>query len=405
MNLHLPTLLLALLLGLLLLTLALGVSLKRLGTRPELRSWTAGCWALLLALVALELSPVIPLWLSMVAGNWLICLALAMYAHALHQFLAQKSAPRWMIAALALALLASIAMLNWPLHLRVAVMSLLYAALLWPSLWLIARRGWHAETSLRSVAVTLSLALLALLLRAVQALIQAPDHNDLLHASLGESLHFLIAVMLLMGASIGFVLAVFERVAVQLDELATHDRLTGCLNRSTTDAMLLHQLQLGWRHGTPVAFVLLDLDHFKLVNDRFGHRTGDVVLRVFAGTVRERLRQSDVLGRTGDEEFGLILPGTDLAGAQLLVERIRQSVEAMPLMDERARGVHVTLSAGIAVAVSDDELAPEQLYGRADKALYAAKRAGRNRVALYGSDGVPAFAPLTPSSQRGTLSN
>jgi len=189
---------------------------------------------------------------------------------------------------------------------------------------------------------------------------------------------------------------VFERVASQMEEMATRDGLTGCWNRSTTDALLAHELQRAHRAGTPVAFVLLDLDHFKQVNDRHGHRTGDAVLRAFADAVRRRLRASDVFGRTGGEEFGLVLPDTDVAGARWLVEAVRREVEALQLADDNGAPVQVTVSAGVAVADACSRLSGDRLYGQADQSLYEAKRAGRNRVEVYGiSAGASAALPLT----------
>jgi diguanylate cyclase (GGDEF)-like protein len=168
-----------------------------------------------------------------------------------------------------------------------------------------------------------------------------------------------------------------------MERLATHDGLTGCLNRSTIDAMLSHELERGRRERETVSFVLLDLDHFKLVNDQHGHRAGDEVLRAFARTVRERLRASDIFGRTGGEEFGLVLPATDAAGARRLLEQIRSAVEAMQVGDGLGNALRITMSAGVAVALPDMPISGDRLYGRADRALYEAKHAGRNRVETY----------------------
>ncbi len=169
--------------------------------------------------------------------------------------------------------------------------------------------------------------------------------------------------------------------------------------RSTTDALLAHELLRARRTGSPVAFVLLDLDHFKLVNDQHGHRTGDAVLRGFASVVRGRLRASDVLGRTGGEEFGLVLPATDAAGARWLVEDIRRAVEAMDVANSAGVPVKVTVSAGLAVADAQADAAGavtgDRLYGQADQSLYEAKRAGRNRVEVFGASmGASALLPL-----------
>ena len=400
--LHIPTLMLALLLGFLLLTLQLGVSQKGLRARPEIRRWTLGSWAMLGGLAALASRAVVPLEWSIVVGNSLVCLGLAVYAQALALLLSQPG-PRWLLQVQPLVWLALLAMLDWPQYRRTAVISLVYVALLAPSVLMILRHGWRAERSLRTVALTMSLATAALLLRAVHAWLTPGDYVDLMQASLGQGLTFLFAFMCLLGAGFGFVLAVFERVARQMEEMATHDGLTGCWNRITTDALLEHELQRARRTGTSVAFVLLDLDHFKQVNDQHGHRSGDAVLRCFADTVRGRLRASDVFGRTGGEEFGLVLPNTDLAGARWLVEAVRREVELMAVPGSEGQPLRVTVSAGIALAdvqivlQADVQatLSGDRLYGQADQALYEAKRNGRNRFEVYGeTNGASAVLPL-----------
>ena len=393
--LHIPTLMLALLLGFLLLTLELGVSQQGLRARPEIRRWTMGSWALLGGFAALAARGVVPVELSIVLGNGLICLGLAVYAQSISLLLLGGAAPQRIVRIQPVIWLALVLMLDWPLHRRTAVMSCVYAALLAPSVLLIARHGWFAERSLRTVALTMAAAMAALLLRAAHAWATPGDYVDLMQASLGQGMTFLFAFMCLLGAGFGFVLAVFERVAQQMEKAATHDGLTGCWNRSNTDALLAHELQRARRTGTPVAFALLDLDHFKQVNDQHGHRSGDAVLKAFADTVRARLRTSDVFGRTGGEEFGLVLPGTDLAGARWLLEAIRREVEVIHLLSDSGQPVQVTVSAGVALAVEGGALSGDRLYGRADQALYEAKRAGRNRVEVFGSAaGASAALPL-----------
>ena len=393
--LHIPTLMLALLLGFLLLTLELGVSQKGLRARPELKRWTLGSWALLGGFAALAARPLLPLELSIIVGNALLCLGMAVYAQALSLLLLGKPGPRWLMGLQPLVWLALLLMLDWPLHRRTAVMSLVYVALLAPSVAVIWRHGWHAERSLRTVALTMSLAMAALGLRAVHAWRTPGDYVDLMQASLGQGLTFLFAFMCLLGAGFGFVLAVFERVARQMEDVATHDGLTGCWNRATTDALLEHELQRARRTGTSMAFVLMDLDHFKQVNDQHGHRSGDAVLRHFADTVRGRLRASDVFGRTGGEEFGLVLPGTDRAGARWLVEAIRREIEALTVPGGDGQPLRVTVSAGIALADVNAALSGDRLYGQADQALYEAKRNGRNRIEVYGeTHGATAALPL-----------
>ena len=393
--LHIPTLMLALLLGFLLLALELGVSQQGLRGRPELRRWTLGCWVMLGGFGALAARWMLPPALSVVLGNALVCLGLALYAQAIYRFLLDAPAPRWTLQVQPLIVVALLMMVDWPLAERTTLMSLVYVSLLMPGVVVIVRHGWQAERSLRLVAGTLGLSAAAHGVRAVHAWLVPGDYQDLMQASLGQGLTFLVSFMSMLGAGFGFVLAVFERVAQQMEQLATHDGLTGCLNRSTTDALLAHELQRARREARPLAFVLLDLDHFKQVNDQHGHRTGDAVLRGFAEAVRRRLRASDVFGRTGGEEFGLVLPGTDAAGARWLVEAIRREVEAMTLAGAAGQPVKVTVSAGIAVAAPDTALSGDRLYGQADQSLYEAKHAGRNRVEVYGQGvGASAMLPL-----------
>ena len=413
--LHLPTLMLALMLGFLLLTLELGLSQHGVHARPELRRWMLGCCAFLAGLLALVARPALPLALSILLGNALICLGMVIYGQAIYLLLRPAAPPRWLMWLQPLVWIGLLLMLDWPLHQRTAVLSMVYVGLLAPGVVLILRRGWQAERSLRMVALSMATAMVALALRAVHAWLTPADYADLLQASLGQGLTFLVAFMCLIGAGFGFVLAVFERVALQMEAMTTHDGLTGCWNRATTDTLLEHELERARRSGASVAFALLDLDHFKQINDQHGHRTGDAVLRGFAQTVRGRLRASDVFGRTGGEEFGLVLPDTDAAGARWLVEDIRRAVMAMALARDDTVGpgevpgelpggvpgegagtpVQVTVSAGLAVADAQTWVSGDRLYGHADQALYEAKHAGRNQVAVYGlGRGTSALLPL-----------
>lgn len=385
--LHVPTLILAMLLGFALLTLELEVSQRGMQARPELQRWALGCWVFLagFALLAARVVLPLPLGLSVVLGNAFLCLGMALYAQALYLMLLSAPAPRWLMGVQPLVWLALLMMLDWPLSRRTAVLSGVYFVLLAPSVWVIARVGWRAERSLRMVALLIAAAMAAHAIRAVHAWTHPGEYVDLMQASLGQGLTFLVGFMCLIAAGFGFVLAVFERVAHQMEERATHDGLTGCYTRSTTDTMLAHELVRGRRAAQPVAYVLLDLDHFKAVNDQHGHRTGDAVLRAFADAVRSRLRASDVFGRTGGEEFGLVLPDTDLAGAQRLVDDIRRTVEALQTPSSTGAIVKVTVSAGVAVADLDTAVSADRLYGQTDQALYEAKRAGRNRIEAYGA--------------------
>ena len=165
----------------------------------------------------------------------------------------------------------------------------------------------------------------------------------------------------------------------QIRQLATHDDLTGLLNRrAMLDRMQLEQRR-SLRSGSPLLIAQLDIDHFKAVNDTHGHAAGDLVLQSFADTVRRNVRDTDVLARWGGEEFVLLLCDTPAADAVTLMERLRQAVQAMQVpVAQGGQPITVTVSIGLARHTPADPLAGT--LERADRALYAAKAGGRNRV-------------------------
>jgi diguanylate cyclase (GGDEF)-like protein len=164
---------------------------------------------------------------------------------------------------------------------------------------------------------------------------------------------------------------------VELERVSRTDTLTGIPNRYHLDEQLGAQVSAARRHRQPLSVLILDIDNFKRINDRFGHLAGDTILREFTARLNATLRLEDVAGRWGGEEFLVILPNTDAAGALLLGERIRNSVSAapMPIGDE---AVFLTVSGGTATARDES---PDELIRRADEALYRAKHGGRNRIA------------------------
>lgn len=163
----------------------------------------------------------------------------------------------------------------------------------------------------------------------------------------------------------------------RLEYLARIDATTGIANRRYMFEALQRLVDGATRRRSMVAFILADVDHFKEVNDTFGHGAGDQALRLVTTTMQECLRTQDLLGRYGGEEFGVVLPDTDLAGAMILAERCRRAVESRTLELE-AGHVQLTISLGVAV-LTPGVIDAAELVRRADAALYAAKRAGRNR--------------------------
>ncbi len=165
----------------------------------------------------------------------------------------------------------------------------------------------------------------------------------------------------------------------RLVRLAVTDDLTHAYNGRYLLPRLEEELQRA-RSGSPVSLAMLDLDHFKRVNDTHGHARGDEVLRAFADRVRASTRRSDLLVRRGGEEFVLVLPATDAARARALAERIRAGVGGEPMRVGDGDRAAVVQTVSIGVATWDGAEGAEELLHRADLALYEAKRAGRNRV-------------------------
>jgi diguanylate cyclase (GGDEF)-like protein len=165
-----------------------------------------------------------------------------------------------------------------------------------------------------------------------------------------------------------------------VEQQALVDGLTGLANRRVCTAALEKELARAKRFEEPVALVLADLDDFKRVNDRFGHPTGDEVLKAFADTLRESVREIDLAGRWGGEEFALLLPGTDLEGGGELAERVRRALEGLELTAPDGKAVRVTASFG--VAAFPEAESQDRLVAATDEALYAAKRSGKNQVVV-----------------------
>jgi diguanylate cyclase (GGDEF)-like protein len=164
--------------------------------------------------------------------------------------------------------------------------------------------------------------------------------------------------------------------------MAITDKLTGLRNRRLFDQHLNDETARSRRDGRPLALLLADIDHFKRVNDTYGHAAGDQVLQSVSRSVAAASRQADLAARFGGEEFAVLLPDTDAEGARLVAERIRSSVAGGPVRLADGGDIAVTLSIGIAIGPQDGET-PDRMLERADQALYSAKRAGRNRVFLY----------------------
>jgi len=170
------------------------------------------------------------------------------------------------------------------------------------------------------------------------------------------------------------------RLLAEVQRLAITDELTGIYNRRRFFEQAEKEFSRSQRYDHPLSALIADIDHFKQFNDRYGHLTGDQVLREVARLLQESLRDSDVLGRYGGEEFAVLLPVTDARTAERVARRLLRRVADTPIPTE-AGELHVQLSVGVA-ELSPETSSLQELISRADQAMYLAKQAGRNCAAV-----------------------
>lgn len=258
---------------------------------------------------------------------------------------------------------------------RLALLSI--ASYLAGTAWIVGRSGQRLGSRW---PLTLLIGLHALTLGTAGLLVEPAGSAGLPDAVvlvLAENLVFLI------GTTIFVVAGLRERSEIEQRRLAMQDALTGLHNRGSFFALAEAAAADCRRHARPLSVSILDLDHFKRVNDTFGHAIGDHVLLVFADCARKYPMPGSILGRIGGEEFALLLPGADGDSAQTLLEDLRRGFQAAATL-VGGHPVDATLSAGVAFSPAGD-MSVTDLMRQADGALYAAKAGGRNRVVVAGS--------------------
>lgn len=210
------------------------------------------------------------------------------------------------------------------------------------------------------------------------------------HPSMGNALWISILVPLPLALGLGglfvYLVASLDRAWEAVNELAMQDTLTGLGNRRRFLPVAQRELDLAHRHQQALTVVVLDVDHFKSVNDTFGHLHGDAVLVEIARRCQHALRNTDMLARWGGEEFIMLLPNTPPEQALLLAERVREAIAAPPSMRVDGQEVQVTVSMGAAGIAPGQALSLAELIKRADAALYRAKASGRNQVTMSDAD-------------------
>ncbi len=227
------------------------------------------------------------------------------------------------------------------------------------------------------------------------------------HGSMGNAawISVLVPVPLALvfgGSSVVLVIAL-DQAWSQVNELAMVDSLTGLSNRRRFIPAAEREIELARRHHQPLALLLLDVDHFKAINDTHGHQAGDLVLVEVGKRCRETLRTTDLLARWGGEEFIVLLPNTPQIRAQQLAERVREAVSASAQLVLGDQSVQVTVSVGVAGTAPGPAVSLETLIQRADEALYRAKHAGRDQVSMSEQPDTSVGRRLSPTSNTAAM--
>ena len=370
-------------------TLMLAVCLAlTLGRRGPSAAGPVALWVRATALqpiawFLLGLRDYVPDLYSVVLGNALICFAYAEYVRALRLFTrGRPGSPLPYLVAASTIVPVIVGTWIWPsIAERTVATSLAIMVLFALAVSALVRRTPRPLP--RSHAITAAAFLLGALLLGVRAAYEGLTPTPLTSVTAVtpmQSLIFGYSALAPVLTTFGFVLMCNDRTQADLERLAATDPLTGVWNRRMLEQLVTSQLADARRHLRPVSALLIDADHFKLINDGFGHDVGDVALKALAADVRRHLRPGDLIGRLGGEEFLVVLAGAGSAEAVVVAERLRESVASLAI-DVQGVGLSLSISIGVAT-LADTSHDFGALVRRADAAMYEAKRAGRNRVAL-----------------------
>jgi diguanylate cyclase (GGDEF)-like protein len=379
MLMHTPSLLLANIA----VTTTLGFSLGAVAIRARHDGLLFWAWALAahtLAFILFSLRGQITDLASIVLANGLLSAAFALFTQGIYEF-QQRRCPYWLIWSPVAVIMAAFTLMLGNTQARI-VLGAVVLAIQYAFVLQLLLRSRH-DTPGRGqyfAAAGFSIALLVLLLRAAGVLMGQVDIVSITDSNLIQAITFLFSTVTIVLISLGLVLMSKERADERNRTLAMQDELTGLSNRRFILETLAQHLAQAQRGGHSLALLLLDLDHFKQINDSFGHLSGDKALRELADCIRARLRAQDSAGRWGGEEFLVILPDTDAQGAYTLAEQLRQTVEQARFRSVDGRAMQLTVSIGLHALDTASKQSCEELLGAADQALYLAKKNGRNRV-------------------------
>lgn len=362
---------------------------------PGVREWLAANAAMVVALSLILMRGRVSDILSIVVANLLTALAAVTYYAGCARFLGRPTRwPAWIASLVPLCG----ALVYWryavdSIPVRVLVTTA-FSAVVCVAIALLVLRHRPFGRSTYPYRVTAAMALMfaaSQCARGLYFMTLTGASTPLMFASPGSVLTLVAGAAVLPTLSMAAMMMVHDVLLADAREAANRDFLTGALSRKGFEAVARAQLADAQRQGWPVSLLIVDLDHFKAINDTLGHAGGDTVLREFVRVTQSQLRRSDVLGRMGGEEFAVLLPATALDDARRLAERLRVAAGAH-CVTTAAGPCRYSMSGGIAVWRAGETL--DHLSMRADVALYEAKRSGRNKVCVDESTRTEDSLPL-----------
>ena len=350
--------------------------------RDGLGRWAAALLVNAIGHLLIMLRGLIPDVLSIVVGNLMLSSVFVGMIAAVYQF--QGRPVRWALLLappLLVLVFVSVFIDNFPA--RVSFVGLVIGLqAVWALLAALSHR--HATVGRGQWLLVAGLLLEAVVL-GVRALVAISTHSEatnILQSSALQTLTFLATFSVVLVSSVGFVFMSRDRADENNRVLAALDPLTGVANRRSLIAALDRDMARAQRMREPMALMMVDIDHFKDVNDQYGHPAGDRVLCSVVNVLRQRVRAQDLVGRYGGEEFMVLLPDTGLAGAEQLARALCKAVEESrcPADGVPGPGIAVTVSIGVFGGRLESGDSWDMLIAAADRALYQAKNNGRNRV-------------------------
>ncbi len=396
---HVPTMMAMIIASSLMMAAAMAV--VGWGRRREgLSHWAAGLLINALGHMLILLRGQIPDVLSIVGGNLLLTCVLVVMIAAIYRFQGRPQ-PWPLLAATPLLAMGCVVVFvdNYPA--RVVVMGMVIGLqAVWALVAALEQR--HSTVGRGQWLLVAGLGTEALVLggRAVLALSANEAATSILQSSTLQTLTFMSTFAVVLVSSMGFVFMSRDRADESNRVMAALDPLTGVANRRSLIAALDRDVARAVRMREPIALMMVDIDHFKDVNDQYGHPAGDQVLCNVVQVLRQRVRAQDLVGRYGGEEFMVVLPDTGLAGAEQLARELCKAVEVSRCQVEglEGHGISVTVSIGLFGGRLESGDSWDMLIAAADRALYQAKENGRNRVEV-------ATSLRRPSSQLAAQAN